>query len=49
MRKVITILLSILLVSSLAACGDNQQAGGSASEPSTELESETLPEPEADL
>ncbi len=49
MRKVITVLLSILLVSSLAACGDNQQAGGSASEPSSELAGETLPEPEADL
>lgn len=49
MRKVITILLSILLVSSLAACGDNQQAGGSASEPSSELAGETLSEPEAAL
>ncbi len=49
MRKVITILLSILLVSSLAACGDNQQAGGAASEPSSELADETLSEPEAAL
>lgn len=49
MRKVITILLSILLVSSLAVCGDNQQAGGAASEPSSELADETLSEPEAAL
>lgn len=49
MRKVITILLSILLVSSLAACGDNQQAGDSASEPSSELAGETLSESEATL
>lgn len=39
MRKVITILLSILLVSSLAACGNNQQAGGSALELDTGVES----------
>ena len=46
MKKLTAILLSILLVFSLAACGNNQQATDTTPEPSSEPVSETTSEPE---
>lgn len=46
MKKLTAILLSILLVFSLAACGNNQQAKDTMPEPSSEPISETTSEPE---
>ena len=46
MKKLTAILLSVLLVFSLAACGNNQQATDTTPEPSSEPVSETTSEPE---
>ena len=46
MKKLTAILLSVLLVFSLAACGNNQQAKDTTPEPSSEPVSETTSEPE---
>ena len=46
MKKITAILLSVLLVFSLAACGNNQQAKDTAPEPSSEPVSDTISEPE---
>lgn len=46
MRKLTVILMSVLLVFSLAACGNNQQAKDATPEPSSESVGETLSEPE---
>lgn len=46
MKKITAILLSVLLVFSLAACGTNQQAKDTTLEPSSEPISETTSEPE---
>ena len=46
MKKITAILLSVLLVFSLAACGNNQQATDTTPEPSSEPVSETTSEPE---
>ncbi len=46
MKKITVILMSVLLVFSLAACGNNQQAKDTTLEPSSESESETSSEPE---
>ena len=46
MKKLTAILLSVLLVFSLAACGNNQQATDTTPEPSSEPVSETTAEPE---
>lgn len=46
MKKLTAILLSVLLVFSLAACGNNQQAKNTTPEPSSEPISETMSEPE---
>ena len=46
MKKITAILLSVLLVFSLAACGNNQQAKDTTPEPSSEPVSETTSEPE---
>ena len=46
MKKLTAILLSVLLVFSLAACGNNQQATDTTPEPSSDPVSETTSEPE---
>ena len=46
MKKITAILLSVLLVFSLAACGNNQQATDTTPEPSSEPVSDTTSEPE---
>lgn len=46
MKKLTAILLSVLFVFSLAACGNNQQATDTTPEPSSEPVSETTSEPE---
>lgn len=46
MKKLTAILLSVLLVFSLVACGNNQQATDTTPEPSSEPVSETTSEPE---
>ena len=46
MKKITAILLSVLLVFSLAACGNNQQAKDTTPESSSEPVSDTTSEPE---
>ncbi len=46
MKKLTAILMGVLLVFSLAACGNNQQAKDTAPEPSSEPVSDTISEPE---
>lgn len=46
MKKITAILMSLLLVFSLVACGNNQQTKDTTPEPSSEPVSETMPEPE---
>ena len=46
MKKLTAILMVVLLVFSLAACGNNQQAKDTAPEPSSEPVSDTISEPE---
>lgn len=46
MKKLTAILMGVLLVFSLAACGNNQQAKNTTPEPSSEPISETMSEPE---
>lgn len=46
MKKIITLLMSLILVLSLAACGDNQQAQNPTTEPSSKAASEAVSKPE---
>lgn len=46
MKKLTAILMSLFLVFSLVACGNNQQTKDTTPEPSSEPVSETMPEPE---
>ncbi|MDE7047206.1 MAG: ABC transporter substrate-binding protein, partial [Lachnospiraceae bacterium] len=46
MKKLTAMLMSVLLVFSLAACGNNQQAKDTAPEPSSESVGDTISESE---